>query len=927
VANQGQNYRHSDLVLQALSDLAEPIGSLVKAFPGRVAATQDTHWIDAWFNEQSTAFAAGKAPEPFKLTTHEPRAGELSPLKRSPVSSRVRLISVLPHYFRGFRAPKRLVTLESELILIEGPNSSGKTSLSEAFEWVFTGGLSRRSSGHPRELANCIANEFRPADEQTWVECVLGVDDRVVTIRRVLSQDYTEKAAGVPLSDVYRDGEHLSNLEERALLEELFAGVAPILMQHTLRQFVHDSPENRRQYFERLLQIDELTALIERAVIGDARVLEFVPPTGAVSHTRWEDLRSAVGSAAKHTLDDLEDSAASLTKPKLQRAIAAVAALEFPTAVSPGSSFGDSHAKLQAAHTSDRERRFPFLSALRPPKEPTLLRPATELLARAMATFRTSYDALAAALAAARRISEADLALSRAVEALIDAHLIDPALAGAMTCPLCEYISVPTLTQSRIADVRSRLPVAAAIDAATTAYAGATLEVKQELEALIALSARISPKPASNQQLQTQLKGLDPELVAEATRVQTSAAALAAELGRLNTLLTRAGTEIENEQRENDDIIHRVFADTIAFTPAIEKLDAEYREHFGELEGFVGVLALDDTSYALRDRWLSVAADSDGVVYAVKWQAAKAKAQQLLTTIRQGLIDLRSEIIEDARRTFSDRMTEVWKILRRDTASRFGQLTIPTPRGRGYKLEMEVKAVLNDGNTDAEVDALRVFSESQMNVLGLAAYITRARLLGHRTLIFDDPVQSMDEEHYRSFAGPLIGSLLSEGFQIVVLTHSDQFARDIADQHYGRLSFATLRSRGSRRHGCQLDEGSRRVAERLKLAEALADDGRLSDAWKILRLAIERLYLLAYAGSVPDFDPRSWRTQTAEFMWDNGAGGIVEKTVPDSGKRLRDILSLTAAGAHDKPPRGLTDVIESVSFVKSLLTPLRVGDG
>jgi AAA domain len=922
-----QNCPHSDLVLRALCDLPEPLGSLVMAFPGRAAATEDTHWIDAWFTEQAAGFAAGKASEPIKFTTHEPEAGELSPLKRPPVSSRVRLISVLPHYFRGFRAPKALVTLESDLVLIEGPNSSGKTSLSEAFEWAFTGGLSRRSSGHPRELANCIANEFRPRGEQTWVECVLAVDDKPVTIRRVLSQDYTEKAAGISLSDVYRDGERLSSAASNTLLEDLFAGVAPILMQHTLRQFVHDTPESRRQYFERLLQIDELTALIEKAVVGDARLLEFVPPTGAVSYTRWEDLRSAVGSAAKGTLDDVKDSAESLTKPELQGALAAVAVMEFPTAIGPGSSFANAHTKLQAAHAGDREKRFPVLGLLRPAKEPTVLKPARELLAGATTSFRATRDALAAALAAAHKISQADLALSLAVEALVEAGLIDANRDAAVMCPLCEYSSVPTLTQSRIAGVRSRRPLAAAIDTAKAAYAGATHEVNQEIEALLALLARITPKPPSSQVLQTQLKGLDPQLVAEATLVQAAAAALAGELARLKALLTTAATSIADPGRESDESIHKALTDILSAMPAIEMLDAEYGARFGELERFVGVLALEEKSYAQRDRWLSVASDLDGVVYAVKWQAAKGKAQDLLATIRKGLIDLRSEIIEDARRTFSGRMTEVWTVLRRDTASRFSQLTIPTARGRGYKLEMEVKAVLSDGKADAEVDALRVFSESQINVLGLAAYITRARLLGHRTLIFDDPVQSMDEDHYRSFAGPLLDSLLNEGFQIVVLTHSDQFVRDIADHHYGRLSFATLRSRGSRRQGCQVDEGSRRVAERLKLAETLADDGKLSDAWKILRLALERLYLLVYAASHPDFDPRSWRTQSAEFMWDNGAGALVEKVVPDSGKRLRDILSLTAAGAHDKPPRGLTDIMESVTFVKSLLTPLRVGDG
>ena len=63
-----------------------------------------------------------------------------------------------------------------------------------------------------------------------------------------------------------------------------------------------------------------------------------------------------------------------------------------------------------------------------------------------------------------------------------------------------------------------------------------------------------------------------------------------------------------------------------------------------------------------------------------------------MKSIREGLIQLRTEIIEGARREFSARMTDVWQALRRDTASTFSRLYIPEVKGKGYKLEMEVKA-------------------------------------------------------------------------------------------------------------------------------------------------------------------------------------------------------------------------------------------
>jgi hypothetical protein len=59
----------------------------------------------------------------------------------------------------------------------------------------------------------------------------------------------------------------------------------------------------------------------------------------------------------------------------------------------------------------------------------------------------------------------------------------------------------------------------------------------------------------------------------------------------------------------------------------------------------------------------------------------------------------------------------------------------------------------------------------------------------------------------------------------------------------------------SRRDGCLVEEGNRRFSERLKLAEKKIDEGNLGEAWKLVRLAIERLYTVAYKKYGPaDFD-------------------------------------------------------------------------
>lgn len=278
-------------------------------------------------------------------------------------------------------------------------------------------------------------------------------------------------------------------------------------------------------------------------------------------------------------------------------------------------------------------------------------------------------------------------------------------------------------------------------------------------------------------------------------------------------------------------------------------------------------------------------------------------------------------------------MKKIWDILREDRYSAFDQLFIPEPRGKGFPVEIEVKASLDNNQQQIPVDALKVFSESQVNVVGIAAFVTRSKLLGHRVLIFDDPVQSMDEEHFKTFASDLLGHLLEEGFQVIILTHNDTFARNVSFAHYDTENYATLTVRHSKRKGCQIEEGNRRIKERLKLAEKSADEGSLETGWLMLRLCLERLYIVTYQKYGPQkFKPESWADQTVEYMRKARVGNgdnveeIIEEKSPGSRQRLKEILAMTAAGAHDKSPQGVTDLLRAKKDVDELTSTLKIVD-
>ena len=104
------------------------------------------------------------------------------------------------------------------------------------------------------------------------------------------------------------------------------------------------------------------------------------------------------------------------------------------------------------------------------------------------------------------------------------------------------------------------------------------------------------------------------------------------------------------------------------------------------------------------------------------------------------------------------------------------------------------------------------------------------------------------------------------------------------------------------------------------------DDGELEEAWRDVRLAIERLYLITRIKyGAAGFNPSSWADQSAEYMWNENVGSIVSDILPEAPSRLKDILDLTAPGAHDKSATGETDIRGAINDLRKYLNDMNLG--
>lgn len=937
ISENNSKFQHQskDRFLSTLSVIDGLVGKFVQNYPGTGDQTTQG-WLDNWFDERTKYY--------FKHTSRNV-SDEIQvddSLDALPVSSDtivmkpVRLVSIQPYYFRGFRNLSAPVILTGNLIVIDGRNSSGKTSITEAIEWLLTGELLRRKlqeQGSPRELENCISNQLKPEDEETWVEAEFVSDSNEhLRLRRVLIRDYGDTSTSKPETALFLNGNELTKDQGIDLLDEFFAGVPPLLMQHSLRLFVQSTPQGRRDYFERLLQLDELTDLIGKAVVGNSRLSDFSSPAGSIAWTKWERIKSLCEeNTSKTILRRTERDQSDDLQSEITNALTLVAHTEFSDLISPEAEFNQIKTMISAKQQTERQRTLPILRKIRPKQIlDDKLRGlfSDKIILDDLKQLQLAYNALKSAKEATKSVGDAQIAIARAFEDLSQAGLIIDS-SQPQTCSLCNYQDVPTLSVKRIQEIRLWQPIYKAVAEAKKELGSQVRKLLASINELYNARNNLIPSKISDEEWAIALEGVSDTVKDTAGRLrQIVAEAVPAldpfdkNIDSLRKILGSsklADQEIEQAKNMIDELPSKL--------ASVVEISEKYANGFKALESAVGSLTREDPTYTFREIWLSLADDLEAISTDIKWEQAKKKAQNELQTIRDFLISARQRFLDSRRVEFSEGMTEVWGKLRADRYSTFNTLFIPEPRGRGFPVEIEVKAVLDDGNQQHEVDALRVFSESQVNVLGLAAFATRAKLLGHRAIIFDDPVQSMDEEHFKTFASELIPHLLNLDFQVILLTHNETFAREVSYSCLDVDNYVTMSIRHSRRSGCQVDEGNRRVAERLKKAEKKGDDGKLDEAWLLIRLALERLYTVTYTKYGPDnFNPLSWIDQTVEYMWGN-VGSIIEEKAPGMGLRLKEILDMTVAGAHDKSSHGTTDLTLAIKDLRSLLGKLRVGSG
>lgn len=720
--------------------------------------------------------------------------------------------------FRSFGSASQRLELTAPLAVVHADNSQGKTSLAEAVEFLYTGATTRRLllGGSPSEFQDALRNAHLPVGSPVYVE--LGLDDgsgATRVLHRELICDY--HGASDCTSTLTLDGSVVDSVAEAGLVLSDPPLAAPVLIEHTLRYAVSAKPGERSDYFKAVLEVGDLDVvraevavlLAEREAGSRSPLLSVLAEVAAIPlfAAAVDPLRSVSALPAVEralltachaaapppdTADDDNQSAEGNTEPL------PVAAARVRHQLQARQS-----TILPLSELTTTTNQLGALSAVRTPGLTTV--------GGTMGTDAPA-DLVALLLDAARAYSERAAAVDAATTAVLPLlqvalrldQVTDVESDHSADCPLC--LTPGALTSARVVAIRAQIADQQQLSHDAEALREQLRSLDVWVNGSIQTAGRAVPVAA----------GWD--ALTRATRGQ-AATRLGAPPGMLEQVLV--GADALATAADSVRVVHAQIRHSLASIAAqaelFQQLDAYQVQaavtHLRELDRALGVvaglqvvtrLAFEQLHDAVRQQ-VEVGTDTTGwarlaelaeqpsqVAAALDKHFRRTAATSRLRQAAKTLDAAAQQVLDDRLLRMSTEIHRWWTLLRPDELTTFDAIV---RRGTGRKY-LDVTASLQPQPTTAGVvrNALAVLSNSQLNALGLAAFMARCQLLASPLVVLDDPVPGSDREHRGTFAGNVVAELLASGRQVIVATHDSELARHLhtSHQHLGVDEFKAV---------------------------------------------------------------------------------------------------------------------------------------
>jgi hypothetical protein len=669
--------------------------------------------------------------------------------------------------FRSFGAKQQTLECDGPLTVVFGSNSQGKSSLVEACEFLLTGQTTRSQlhAGSKSEFAGCLRNVHLADTEEVFVEGVLEVDGTTHILRRVLVEDIDQR--GQCSSTLTIDGKPAEDVSQCGIGLASPPFESPVLMQHSLRYVLATNPQSRTDYLKAVLDIADLDEL-RRIVASEVNALR--PPT-CPSLDRWQALQRDPIHGSSLGRADLK-SDVSLGK-CLAGALRQVVGGCPPTGEIPD---------LAKAMEAELERRqgavFPIGAfKIQPPPIPSWPKFETlEALSRTSAQSKAESPGVLELLQAIVRLSEL------------------PTTDHPLDCPVC--LTREALTQRRFEEIRQflsqREKEQAALEGVNAEMVSAGTAAKRVREYLSSAQPRALAWPEAERTVHAKAAGqLRPEdgeslvqgLLRDAAELTASWNSATQSLDQAALALKAAQEGVRAGRAVDVEALRHA---TAQVTEAMTGLRDRVAEYVVATEAPLANLREAVEKQSNTRGWselLQLRECYARIPKELQDRSAFEQFEKEAQTALKQIDKARGAVLDANFDTLSDEVVKWWDLLRPNEPVRFSGLR---RRGSGLRF-VDLKALLGSGaaaRNDVERDAAGVFSDSQLNALGLAVFLARAVRDGVGLVVLDDPVSASDQEHRATFSHKVLGHLIADGaVQAIVTTHDRELNKRIHDLH------------------------------------------------------------------------------------------------------------------------------------------------
>lgn len=741
-----------------------------------------------------------------------------------------RIVSVEVRGFRAFGTEPTQFDFDAPITVVHAGNSQGKTSLAEALEFLISGRSSRRDllGGAKAEYHDSLRNAHMPdGDVYVYVEAKVRTEDgEAHQVRRELVCDF---GPGVECdSRLIVDGHPADDLDSVGIPLADPPVRAPVLLQHIVRHALSTEPKQRVGYFKALLSLTDLDGF-RKHVAAVREDLEREPPGSSL--TLVDALDATPAAKAGATLKSLADATEDVVE--LRRRVEAALLDAGAVIVQSRSATLDELAEaVNTAIEAQRERAFPLAAFAASETVPAT--PAPPVTA--------AYE---------EALSEADEVAARVAPVLRAVLAVDDfaSLEHAVDCPVCGSDSA--LTPERLVELRRQLDLTHTVDTAAGATARIINETRHILDRAVTDAHGVVP-PAGmwpdEQMAATASQLLELGVAVDvAVAARESAQQVARAFATVQTTTAAVHKQIDGaaeavSARKTLPDMEVVYADLETAMKELATCAARHASRFDALRTAVEPAIRERvTTSGLRE--LEALLDRhDQLVGDLATESSRRRAVKRVKAAERALRDGAGRVLDDRFATMSGAIGNWWTSIRPEELVGFGGVKRRAGGERFVNLVAALRA--EPAGSVIERDALGVYSDSQLNALGLSIFLARAELLGTPLVVLDDPIPGSDPEHRLTFVQNTLGQLLDAGTQVVLTTFDSKLADWTQSNHDWRGLIAyelTLNDRVAGTEATQTsDTFSRLLLEAEENVNAPSARGRRA-ACGSYRAAAERL--------------------------------------------------------------------------------------